>query len=249
MTKNTANRDIALVTGASRGIGAAISDSLAKQGICTIGTATSAAGAEAITRRLQGIHAHCSGLLLDVADKESIAECFAAIAEQFGAPSILVNNAGITRDNLLLRMSDSEWQEVINTNLNSVYHVTRAAIRSMVKARQGCIINISSVVAATGNPGQVNYSAAKAGLMGLTRSLARELGNRNIRVNCIAPGFIETDMTQALTAEQRQQLLQQIPLNRLGQTQDIADAVLFLVQQGYYITGQTLHVNGGMYVS
>ena len=239
---------IALVTGASRGIGAAISDTLARHDMVTIGTATSQQGADLISERLQQIQADSFGLVLNVTDDESIKDCLNEIKHRCAAPTVLVNNAGITQDNLVMRMSDEEWQQVIDTNLTANFKLIKASIRHMLKVRQGCIINIGSVVGSSGNAGQANYAAAKAGLIGMTKSLARELGNRNIRVNCVAPGFIETDMTKQLDDQQRTLLQQQIPLNRLGQPQDVADAVLFLAKYGQYITGQTVHVNGGMYL-
>lgn len=241
------DNQIALVTGASRGIGAAIAQTLAENGAIVIGTATSEAGASAIDERLSP-HGGC-GMVLNVADKESIDSVIKQIGEKFGAPTILVNNAGITQDNLLMRMKEEEWESVINTNLTSIFRLSKACMRGMIKARQGRIINIGSVVGSTGNPGQANYAAAKAGMLGITKSLARELGARGITVNTVAPGFIETDMTNALPEEQRVALLEGIALNRLGQAQEIADAVNFLASSsGAYITGETLHVNGGMYM-
>lgn len=242
------DNQIALVTGASRGIGAAIAQTLAENGAIVIGTATSEGGARAIHERLSP-HGGC-GMVLNVADKDSIDSVIKAIGEKFGAPTILVNNAGITQDNLLMRMKEEEWESVITTNLTSIFRLSKACVRGMIKARHGRIINIGSVVGSTGNPGQANYAAAKAGMLGITKSLARELGARGITVNTVAPGFIETDMTNALPDEQRKALLEGIALNRLGQAQEIADAVNFLASSsGAYITGETLHVNGGMYMA
>jgi 3-oxoacyl-[acyl-carrier protein] reductase len=241
---------VALVTGASRGIGQAIALALGKAGATVIGSATSEAGANAIGAALRDAHIAGRGAILNVTDGAAIEELVAAIEREYGALSILVNNAGITQDNLLLRMKDAEWAAVIDTDLNSVFRLSRAVLRGMMKARSGRIINITSVVGSSGNPGQVNYSAAKAGIAGLTRSLAREIGSRGITVNCIAPGFIDTDMTRALAEPQRAALLEAIPLGRLGQPEDIAAAVLFLASPGGgYITGATLHVNGGMYMN
>ncbi|MDO8706098.1 MAG: 3-oxoacyl-ACP reductase FabG [Sulfuricaulis sp.] len=241
---------IALVTGASRGIGQAIAWELGRQGVRVIGTATSSAGAEQIGNSLKEKNLAGKGVVLDVNDMSSIAAALTEIEKTDGAPTILVNNAGITRDNLLLRMSEEEWDAVLNTNLKSVYRMTKACLRAMIKARGGRIISVSSVVGATGNAGQANYAAAKAGLIGFTKSLAREVGSRHITVNAVAPGFIETDMTRSLSEAQRETLLKQIPLGRLGQAQEIAHAVAFLASpQAAYITGTTLHVNGGMYMS
>ena len=240
---------IALVTGASRGIGQAIALELGKLGATVIGTATSDTGAQAISSYLDGAGIKGKGFALNVNDTAQTDQVIAAIREQFGEISILVNNAGITKDNLLARMSDEDWDDVISTNLKSVFRMSRAVLRAMMKARTGRIINISSVVGSMGNPGQTNYSASKAGMEGFTKSLAQEIGSRNITVNCVAPGFIDTDMTQALDDKQREVLLKGIPLQRLGEPQDIAATVLFLASaQGGYITGQTLHVNGGMYM-
>lgn len=239
--------EVALVTGASRGIGAAIADTLAAQGAHVIGTATTAAGAEAIAVRLatQG----GEGRVLDVNDAEAVEALIEAIAQACGPVSILVNNAAITRDNLLLRMKPEDWQAILETNLSSVYRSSRAVLRAMMKARHGRIINIASVVALTGNPGQTNYAAAKAGLIGFSKSLAKEVGSRGITVNVVAPGFIETDMTAALPESAREALQAQIALGRLGSPQDIANAVAFLASPAAaYITGETLHVNGGMYM-
>lgn len=241
---------IALVTGASRGIGQAIAWELGRQGARVIGTATSSAGAEQISDALKEKNLAGKGVALDVNDTNSIAAALAELEKTGGAPTILVNNAGITRDNLLLRMSEEEWDVILNTNLKSVFRMTKTCLRAMIKSRWGRIISISSVVGATGNAGQANYAAAKAGLIGFTKSLAREVGSRNITVNAVAPGFIETDMTRSLSEAQRETLLKQIPLGRLGQAQEIAHAVAFLASpQAAYITGTTLHVNGGMYMS
>ena len=239
--------EIALVTGASRGIGKAIAETLAGQGATVVGTATSDGGAENISAYLEASGGR--GMCLDVADADSIAGVLKTINDEVGAISILVNNAGITRDNLLMMMKDEQWDAIMQTNLTSVYRMSKAVLRAMMKARKGRIINIASVVGVTGNPGQTNYSAAKAGMIGFTKSLAREIGSRNITVNCVAPGFIDTDMTRELSDEQRAALVGQIPLNRLGNPQDIAEAVAFLAGPGgAYITGETLHVNGGMYM-
>ena len=241
--------EIALVTGASRGIGAAIADKLAQAGVTVIGTATTQQGADAISERLQAAGAKGRGMPLDVSEQGSIDALMQALTAEFGNPTILVNNAGITRDNLLMRMKDEEWDAIINTNLTSVYRLCKAVLRSMMKARKGRVINISSVVGAMGNPGQTNYAAAKAGIDGFTRSMAREVGSRGITVNAVAPGFIETDMTKELSSAQREQLVASIPLQQLGKPEDVADAVLFLAgESGRYITGETLHVNGGMYM-
>ena len=239
--------EIALVTGASRGIGRAIAQQLAADGATVIGTATTDKGADAISDYLKDSGGR--GMCLNVTDNDSVAAVIKQISADFGAVSILVNNAGITRDNLLMMMKEDQWDDVINTNLTSVYRLSKAVLRSMMKARKGRIINITSVVGSTGNPGQTNYSATKAGLLGFTKSLAREIGSRNITVNSVAPGFIDTDMTRELADEQRDALLAQIPLNRLGDVADIAQAVAFLAgPQAAYITGETLHVNGGMYM-
>ncbi|MDX1803846.1 MAG: 3-oxoacyl-ACP reductase FabG [Alcanivorax sp.] len=239
------DKKVALVTGASRGIGRAIAEALAIDGLFVVGTATSDQGAEAIGRALGE---NGAGRVLNVADSESVTATLKAINEEFGAPLVLVNNAGITRDNIMLRMKEDEWQDVINTNLNSLYRVSKACLRGMTKARWGRIINISSVVGTMGNAGQANYAAAKGGVEGFTRALARELGSRNITVNAVAPGFIQTDMTDALPEAQREALLKEIPLGRLGQPQEIASAVNWLASDGGgYVTGTTLHVNGGMF--
>ena len=240
---------VALVTGASRGIGAAIADALAGQGAQVVGTATSEAGAQAINIRLADNGFQGRGVVLDIADSQAIDQVIKDIGGAEGPPTIVVNNAGITRDNLLMRMKPEEWQAVIDTNLSGVFYLCKACLRGMMKARQGRIINITSVVGLTGNPGQANYAAAKAGLIGFSKSLAREVGSRNITVNSIAPGFIDTDMTRALAEQQRTALLTQIPLGRLGQSSDIAEATLFLASNaGGYITGETLNINGGMYM-
>jgi 3-oxoacyl-[acyl-carrier protein] reductase len=241
---------IALVTGASRGIGKAIASALGAAGATVIGTATTDAGAAAISEYLQGSNAMGRGAVLNVNDADAVASLLSAIESEYGAVSILVNNAGITQDNLLMRMKDEEWDAVIDTNLKSVFRLSRAVLRGMMKARAGRIVNITSVVGASGNPGQANYAAAKAGIGGFTRAMAREVGSRGITVNCIAPGFIDTDMTRALPEAQRAALLGQIPLGRLGRPEDIAAAVVFLASpDAAYVTGTTLHVNGGMYMS
>ena len=242
--------NVALVTGASRGIGQAIARALGTQGAKVVGTATSEKGAGAIQQYLGEDGIDGLGLALNVNDEDSIKSALAKIKETFGTPSILVNNAGITRDNLLMRMKDEEWDDVISTNLGSLFRLSKACLRGMMKAKGGRIINISSVVGATGNPGQVNYSAAKAGIGGFTRSLAREVGSRGITVNAVAPGLIDTDMTRALPDSQRETLIGQIPLARLGNVDDIAATVAFLASPAAaYITGETIHVNGGMFMS
>ncbi|MGV7174800.1 3-oxoacyl-ACP reductase FabG [Xanthomonas axonopodis] len=239
--------EIALVTGASRGIGAAIADTLAAQGATVIGTATSASGAAAIGERLAAHGGH--GRELNVTDATAVDGLIDAIGKEFGAISILVNNAGITRDNLLMRMKEDDWQAIIDTNLTSVFRTSKAVMRGMMKARKGRIINIASVVGVTGNPGQTNYAAAKAGIIAFSKSLAKEIGSRGVTVNVVAPGFIDTDMTKALPDEARTALLQQIALGHLGEPEDIANAVAFLAgPTARYITGETLHVNGGMYM-
>jgi 3-oxoacyl-[acyl-carrier protein] reductase len=239
---------VAIVTGASRGIGEAIAATLAKAGATVVGTSTSDKGAENITRVL-GTHGKGAGRMLDVRDTAQCAAFVDRVQEEFGAVSILVNNAGVTRDNLLARMKDEEWDEIQATNLKAVFVLSRAVLRGMMKARAGRIVNITSVVGFTGNPGQTNYAAAKAGMVGFSKSLAREVGSRNITVNCVAPGFIETDMTRALAEDQVKRLVESVPLGRLGRVEDVAQAVLFLCSaQAAYITGSTLHVNGGMYM-
>ncbi len=244
---NSLQGEIALVTGASRGIGAAIADELAAMGATVIGTATSEAGATAIGDRLAAHGGH--GRVLNVTDGAAVEGLVDAIAKEFGAVSILVNNAGITRDQLLMRMKDEDWQVIIDTNLTSVYRTSKAVMRGMMKARKGRIISIASVIGLTGNPGQSNYAAAKAGIIAFSKSLAREIGTRGITVNVVAPGFIDTDMTRALPEESKQALLGQIALGRLGEASDIAKAVGFLASPAAaYITGETLHVNGGMYM-
>jgi 3-oxoacyl-[acyl-carrier protein] reductase len=241
--------EIALVTGASRGIGAAIADKLAEAGAVVIGTATSEKGAQEITERFQSAGYKGQGMVLNVTEQSSVDALMKAIESEFGAPTILVNNAGITRDNLLMRMKEEEWESIIDTNLTSVFRLSKAVLRTMMKARKGRIVNISSVVGSMGNAGQTNYAAAKAGIHGFTRSMAREVGSRGITVNSVAPGFIETDMTRELPEAQRKHLEENIPLQKLGQPADVANAVLFLVgESGRYITGETLHVNGGMYM-
>ncbi len=235
---------VALVTGASRGIGAAIAESLASAGATVIGTATSDQGAEQISKTLGSPG---RGAVLDISNDESVQALIAEIQANEGSPTIVVNNAGITRDNLLLRMKAEEWDSVLSTNLSGVFRVCKATLRGMMKAKGGRIINIASVIGLTGNPGQANYAAAKAGIIGFSKSLAREVGSRNITVNVIAPGFIDTDMTRVLSDEQRAAMLSQVPLGRLGDAQDIADSVVFLASEAAaYITGETLHVNGGM---
>jgi 3-oxoacyl-[acyl-carrier protein] reductase len=246
----TLDGEIALVTGASRGIGQAIARELGRRGATVIGTATTEAGAEAITRDLRERGLQGRGLRLDVTDPASVDATLKSVTQEFGPPGILVNNAGVTRDNLLLRMKDEEWAAILDTNLTSVYRMSKAVLRGMMKAQRGRIISITSVVGATGNPGQANYAAAKAGIIGFTKSLAREIGSRNITVNAVAPGAIATDMTRDLPEAQRQVLLASIPLQRLGEPQDIANAVAFLASpEAAYITGETLHVNGGMYMA
>lgn len=242
--------EIALVTGASRGIGRAIAMALAEQGARVAGTATTQGGADGIEQALVDAGHQGIGLVLNVSDQASVDATLREINDRLGAPSILVNNAGITRDNLLMRMKDDEWNGVIDTNLGSIYRLSKACLRAMSKARKGRIINIASVVGSTGNAGQTNYAAAKAGMLGFTKSLAREVGSRAITVNCVAPGFIDTDMTRELPEAQRQGLLTAVPLGRLGQPEEIASAVVFLASPGgAYITGETIHVNGGMHMA
>jgi 3-oxoacyl-[acyl-carrier protein] reductase len=241
---------IALVTGASRGIGQGIALELGKQGAVVVGTATTDKGAQAINEYLAAAGIKGAGMALNVNDAAQVEQALDSIRKQFGEISILVNNAGITRDNLLARMSDEEWDDIMATNLKSVFRTSRAVMRGMMKARHGRIINISSVVGSMGNAGQSNYAASKAGMEGFSKSLAREIGSRNITVNCVAPGFIATDMTEALPQEQRDMLVANVPLKRLGQVADVAAAVAFLAGPGAaYITGTTLHVNGGMYMA
>lgn len=243
-------QEIALITGASRGIGQAIALGLGRAGATVIGTATSAAGAENISAYLREYKLKGTGMVLNVTEPAAVDAVVETINKDFGVPTILVNNAGITRDNLLMRMKEEEWADIISTNLTSVFRLSKACLRGMMKARKGRIISIASVVGATGNPGQANYAAAKAGIIGFSKSLAREVASRGITVNAVAPGFIDTDMTRVLPEEQKQQLLQQIPLQRLGQAAEIAATVVFLASPGAaYITGQTLHVNGGMYMN
>ncbi|MEM1410847.1 MAG: 3-oxoacyl-ACP reductase FabG [Pseudomonadota bacterium] len=238
---------VALVTGASRGIGAAIADALAARGARVVGTATSEGGADAIGKRLAALGEGHAGRRLDVNEEGAAETLIKGISAELGAPEILVNNAGITRDQLLMRMKDDDWDAVLDTNLRSVFRLSKACLRGMMKARHGRIINIASVVGTTGNPGQANYAAAKAGMVGFSKSMAREVASRNITVNVVAPGFIDTDMTRELTEEQRETLMRDIPLGRLGTPEDIAEAVVYLASSaGGYLTGQTLHVNGGM---
>ncbi len=244
------NDKVALVTGATRGIGAAIAEALGKAGATVVGTATSEAGAASISQRFADNGVNGIGMVLNVTDAESVANVIKAITEQFAAPTILVNNAGITKDNILMRMKDDEWMGVLDTNLTSVFRLAKGCVRPMTKARWGRIINISSVVGAMGNAGQSNYSASKAGVGGFTRALAKELGSRNITVNTVAPGFIDTDMTKDLPETSKEAMLTQIPLARLGAPEEIAAVVCFLAGDAAgYITGETIHVNGGMYMS
>lgn len=242
--------EVALVTGASRGIGAAIADALVRAGAVVVGTATSDAGAAAISRRLQQAGGKGDGVVLDVADAARCESVIERVTRAHGKLSILVNNAGITRDGLAMRMKDEDWDVVLATNLSAVFRLSRGVLRGMMKARHGRIINITSVVGASGNAGQANYAAAKAGVAGMTRALAREIGSRGITVNCVAPGFIDTDMTRSLGEAQTQALLAQIPLGRLGGADEVAAAVVYLASAaGAYVTGSTLHVNGGMYMA
>jgi 3-oxoacyl-[acyl-carrier protein] reductase len=241
--------EVALVTGASRGIGRAVALALGQQGATIVGTATSDQGATAITEALATAGIQGCGMALDVTQADAIDAIIADVTKRFGAPTILVNNAGIARDNLLMRMKDEEWQSILDTNLTSVYRTSKAVIRGMMKARRGRIINIGSVVGLTGNPGQANYAAAKAGLLGFSKSLAREIGSRNITVNVVAPGFIDTDMTKDLPDDIKEVMLKQIALGRLGSVDDVAAAVVFLASPAAaYITGETLNVNGGLYM-
>ena len=238
---------VALVTGASRGIGRAIAAALAARGACVIGTATTDAGAAAVSSALAASGG--AGRVLDVRDSAAIDVLINGVKSEFGAVSILVNNAGITQDVLAMRMKDEDWSAVMKTNLDAVFHLSRAVLRDMMKAKAGRIVNVTSVIGHTGNPGQMNYAAAKAGVAGMSRALAREIGSRNITVNCVAPGFIDTDMTRALTAAQNAAILAQVPLGRLGTVAEVASAVAFLASpEAAYITGTTLHVNGGMYM-
>jgi 3-oxoacyl-[acyl-carrier protein] reductase len=241
---------IALVTGASRGIGRAIAIAVGELGYLVVGTATSQAGADAITAHFSEVGIEGVGMMLNVSDTASVDAVVKSINEQFGAPSVLINNAGITKDNIMLRMKEEEWYDVIDTNLNSLYRLSKACLRGMTKARWGRIVNVSSVVGAMGNAGQTNYAASKAGMDGFTRALAREIGSRAITVNGVAPGFIDTDMTKKLGDEQRNALKAQIPLQRLGSPEEIAGVVAFLVSDAAaYVTGETIHVNGGMYMA
>jgi 3-oxoacyl-[acyl-carrier protein] reductase len=240
---------IALITGTSRGIGKAIALKLGKDGATVVGTATTDEGAESISNYLNEAGIKGKGIVLNVNDTDQIKNLFTEIRKEFGEVTILVNNAGITRDDLLVRMKDEKWDELIGTNLKAIFRLSREVLRAMMMARSGRIINISSIVGSTGNVGQSNYAAAKSGILGLSKSLAREVGSRNITVNCVAPGFVDTDMTRALSEKQQQDLLQYVPLKRLGKPEDIASAVAFLASPSAgYITGATLHVNGGMYM-
>ncbi len=244
------DKQIALISGATRGIGRAIAVELGLQGIVVIGTATSQSGVEKISNYMKENNISGCGRVMNVTDQASIDEVLDFVNKEFGTPAILVNNAGITRDNLLMRMKEDEWNGVIDTNLASVYRLSRACLRAMLKMKYGRIVNITSVVAYTGNPGQTNYAAAKAGMVGFSKALAREVASRGITVNTIAPGYIATDMTDALTDEQRELLIKQIPLNRLGRPEDVAAVVSFLISPAAaYITGETIHVNGGMYMA
>jgi len=244
------DNEVVLVTGASRGIGRSIAETLGKQGATVVGTATSASGAENISQYLSSQGIKGEGLVLNVVEQASIDEVLKQIADKYAAPSILVNNAGVTRDNLLMRMKDDEWNEIIDTNLTSIYRVSKACMKAMMKARKGRIVNIASVVGFSGNAGQTNYSAAKAGMIGFTKSMAREVASRGITVNAVAPGFIDTDMTKELPDAHKETLLKSIPAARLGSPEEIAAAVAFLASPNAgYITGETIHVNGGMYMN
>ncbi|MDR9436976.1 MAG: 3-oxoacyl-ACP reductase FabG [Thiohalophilus sp.] len=246
----TLENEVAFVSGASRGIGKEIALELGRQGAKVVGTATSEDGAGKISAYLKEAGIEGMGVMMNVTDSASISAALTEVEASFGAPSVLINNAGITRDNLLMRMKDEEWEDIINTNLNSIFRLTKACLRPMSKAKKGRIISIASVVGVSGNAGQTNYAAAKAGVIGFSKSLAREVGSRGITVNVVAPGFIDTDMTRALPEAQREALLGQIPLARLGDPTEIAQAVAFLASPGAaYITGETLHVNGGMYMA
>lgn len=248
--ENSLKDKVTLVTGASRGIGAAISDTFGADGAIVIGTATSESGAEKISARFAEKGIKGEGMMLNVTDADSVADVLKAIQEKYSAPQILVNNAGITKDNLLMRMSEEEWFDVINTNLSAIYRLSKGCLRGMMKARWGRIINISSVVGAMGNAGQSNYAATKAGVAGFARALAKEVGSRNITVNTVSPGFIETDMTDALPDEQKDLMLSAVPLGRLGQPDEIAQVVKFLASDAAtYVTGENIHVNGGMYMA
>jgi 3-oxoacyl-[acyl-carrier protein] reductase len=245
----TLQNQIALITGASRGIGRAIALELGKQGAIIVGTATTGEGAGAISHYLKEAKIKGEGMVLNVNDAPQIESVLKAVHEKLGDVAVLVNNAGITRDNLLIRMKDEEWDDIMETDLKSVFRLSRSVLRPMMKARYGRIINISSVVGSTGNLGQANYAAAKAGIFGFSKSLAREVGSRNITVNCIAPGFIETDMTRSLTSQQQQSLIQHVPLGRLGRPEEVASVVAFIASPAAgYITGATIHVNGGMHM-
>ena len=244
------DKQVALVTGASRGIGKAILHALGAEGYTVVGTATTKNGVNIIQEELNITGYNGKALVLDVTQEESIKTLLGDMKAEFGAPTILVNNAGITKDNLLMRMKDDEWEDVINTNLSSIYRLSKACLRDMMKAKTGRIVSISSVVGSSGNPGQVNYSASKAGIIGFTKSLAQEVGSRGITVNAISPGYIETDMTGELSSDQQEALLSKIPLGRMGDVQDIAAAVKFLVSDNAaYITGETIHINGGLYMA
>jgi len=250
MAEATLEGQVALVTGATRGIGRAIALALARDGATVVGTATTGDGAASIAAFLIDGGHRGTGVQLDVTDAAAVAAALAGVEERFGTVAILVNNAGIARDNLLVRMKDDEWDAIMATNLKPAYRLAKAVLRGMMKARHGRIIQIGSVVGSSGNAGQVNYAAAKAGLIGFTKSLAQEVGSRNITVNCVAPGFVDTDMTRALPDAQREKLLQQIPLGRLGTPEDVANVVAFLASdKAAYVTGATLHVNGGMYMA